>query len=650
MKSCYVVDECGDIPEKNALIFDWNRYERNDEYISVPLYLESNSDSIRARLIALLGELGTVNIGRKTILERLQTSQGFSLWWMSLPEEKSVQKSPHLFDCLRLLALEELFKVSRPEIVRFVSENKVVAEALKELCREMKVQFIWLRSSATSSPQKKIGWARRLHIMLPRSLQGLIWLIRHVAMRWRLRLARSQFSEMASADISIFSYFIHLNKENCSKGTFSSRHWGEVANLINSSSNNGANWFHHYLESPEMPDKNTGLRWLASFNKASRLQGKHVFMDSFLNVGLIFQTVHKFLKLIPCVWLVKKMPRAIEGRKLPSWLWPLIQNDVKESIYGRTALRNLLWYGLFDSALGSLPRQRLGFYLNENQDWERAMVHCWRRHGHGELVAVAHSTVRYWDLRYFYDPRYFCDASPLALPLPDKLAVNGPAPFRTLVAAGYPVDQLVEVEAQRYLELKNVNVLRSDRRSATFAIAQRNLHKKIRLLVLGDISKKSTADMMSLMQLCAAELNEQFDVVVKPHPGCPIYKNDFSNLRYQITHESLINIYADFEVALAANSTSAALDMLLGSVRVVVHLTPGEINLSPVRSLPGVAFVSTAKELIKALCDSDYANSIVEKYDYFWLDPLLPRWRALIEQLGKSIPSNIEFGKESFGA
>ena len=72
---------------------------------------------------------------------------------------------------------------------------------------------------------------------------------------------------------------------------------------------------------------------------------------------------------------------------------------------GSAAVINLLWIELFDQALRDAPRQDKGFYLCENQGWERAFIHAWRKHGHGELIAVPHATVRFWDLRYFADPR-----------------------------------------------------------------------------------------------------------------------------------------------------------------------------------------------------------------------------------------------------
>ena len=35
------------------------------------------------------------------------------------------------------------------------------------------------------------------------------------------------------------------------------------------------------------------------------------------------------------------------------------------------------------------------------------MIHAWRASGHGSITAFPHSTVRYWDLRHFFDVRTY---------------------------------------------------------------------------------------------------------------------------------------------------------------------------------------------------------------------------------------------------
>ena len=115
---------------------------------------------------------------------------------------------------------------------------------------------------------------------------------------------------------------------------------------------------------------------------------------------------------------------------------------------------NLLWIERFDRALRDAPHQVKGFYLCENQGWERAFIHAWRKHGHGELTAVPHSTVRFWDLRYFADPRTVQSFGAARLPQADRVALNGPAAIEAYLDAGFPKEIIRECEALRFAHAK----------------------------------------------------------------------------------------------------------------------------------------------------------------------------------------------------
>ena len=45
--------------------------------------------------------------------------------------------------------------------------------------------------------------------------------------------------------------------------------------------------------------------------------------------------------------------------------------------------------------MADIPKQKKGLYLLENQNWEKALVHAWRRHGHGQLTGVVNTSAFY---------------------------------------------------------------------------------------------------------------------------------------------------------------------------------------------------------------------------------------------------------------
>lgn len=266
------------------------------------------------------------------------------------------------------------------------------------------------------------------------------------------------------------------------------------------------------------------------------------------------------------------------------------------------------------------------------------MVHVWRKHGHGRLIAVAHSTIRYWDLRYFEDRRRFSDSDRLKYPLPDQLALNGPLARQMIQGYGYPGNRLVDVEAQRFMNSRPID--RQSMPSETTASPQGPHGKRRRLLVLGDISRRATDAVLSLVQSCSTELLAKFSVTVKPHPGGKIATEEYAACLFDIVQEPISEIIERFDVVLTSNATSAVIDAVLANKRVLVHLSSGEPNLCPMSGLSGVRFVSNARELLSALEFDGPVQFAGGNPSIFWFDSELTRWRGILGSQGANPLSN----------
>ena len=102
------------------------------------------------------------------------------------------------------------------------------------------------------------------------------------------------------------------------------------------------------------------------------------------------------------------------------------------------------------------------------------------------MIAVAHATVRFWDLRFFSDPRTVRASAMHAMPKADFVALNGQAAIEAYRSVDYPSGATVECEALRYGYL---NDLRSTR------VPERATGEAIRVLILGDYFPSSTMKM-----------------------------------------------------------------------------------------------------------------------------------------------------------
>ena len=95
--------------------------------------------------------------------------------------------------------------------------------------------------------------------------------------------------------------------------------------------------------------------------------------------------------------------------------------------------------------------------------------------------------------------------------------------------------------------------------------------------------------------------------------------------------DPLGEILHHFDIAYCSNTTSAAVDAFVFGLPVVVMLDERELNFSPLRGHSGVRFVSTPGELAEALQTEGLITATnFDRYEFFYLDPELPRWKRLL--------------------
>jgi surface carbohydrate biosynthesis protein (TIGR04326 family) len=598
----------------------WQSYGTADSNASVPRHLEVHAERIRSKYLAFVHDLGETLIAGKRIVDHLDYGDGLSFWWMSKLAEKSPLKSPRIYDCLRLFALEEMLVERCARNLTLVSADEPLAQAMEAMCRNLRIDFSWQRSAA----QERRWSLRGLYRALPHAVKGLVSL-RRVITRWRLRRLTGQQWFAGDHATFICSYFIHLDPNRCANGQFQSRQWESLPEMLRRSGKR-TNWLQLFLLSAAVPDVDTGLSWARLFNADASNQGRHVFLDTYLTPAVVFRTLKCWLWLLALSWRLRRAQSAFRPQDSAVWLWPLLRGDWWSSLCGQTGMENSLLLAQFQAALADLPPQPVGLYLWENQAWEKALLRAWRKHGHGRIIGVQHSTTPFWHLYNFDDPRCFV-RDRCALPLPDVLAVNGPASWKAFAAAGFPQHRLAEVEALRYLGLKELAATSSSLIARNEAAAER---RGLKILIVGDMIPASMHHLLGLLQRAIKLLPNAFELTLKPHPGYAVNLAEYPGMEAVVTAESLAGILARYDVAVAANSTSAAVDAYVAGLPVIIGLDGDDLNLSPLRGSSGVRFVTTPEELAEALQTAGREVPTAERDHFFFLDAELPRWRRLL--------------------
>ncbi len=589
-----------------------------DNTVSVAKIIEESAELLREKYLAWIYRLGEAKIGSKRVIDHLVLRQGFSYWWTTLLAQKcNYSKSPHINEAMRLLALSQwVDSCSRPvTLLSIATDNKALVSCLRLWCSARGISL----SQGVTRP-KSVSVLNRLYERLTHTLRAISWLPWHLFSTWPLKGIGLKEWQESQGKVTFFSYLINFSASSSEQGRFESNYWAHLPGMFDADGMQ-TNWLHLYLPSETVRTTKRAAALIKGFNKVEKGSRHHVTLHTFMNTRVVLRTLCDWVRMTIRGWSLSSQLAKLNDPE--AYLWPLYSQDWLKSSLGVEAIATALNFNLMQSALALLPKQTQGIYLQENQPWEFGLIYAWQTYGHGALIGSSHSTVRFWDLRYFYDPRSYLRNCSCALPLPTLVAVTSPLMHRTYIEGGYPCKELVEVEALRYLYLSD----RENRVKST----KKQSRCPIRLLVLGDYWPSSTQQQMTLLVHAMPSL-PQITIVVKPHPACPIDPLDYPTVDMTLTTETISVALEHCDIVYTSNMTSAALDAYCSGLPVVSALDPRGLNLSPIRGCPSAAFASTPKELIEAIIHFGKSPPLTVKQDeFFLLDLSLPRWKKLMQ-------------------
>ena len=613
MNSLLVWDvESHPIDDYDTLIY-WSNFSntKEDKIFSLPLLVEENAESLRSKYLKLIYEFGEARIGNQSIIEYLQIRQNFSYWWMTLLVEKcNYSKSPQINNVIKLMALEKWLHENGYKKIQLVTLNNELADAVSLLSKKLLIDFEWKKISKEKNIPISI---KKIFDSVPSIIQQAIWLLRYLASNWQLKGAGVKQWRESSATTTFVSYFFNIIPEKLKQGEYGSRYWMEMVGMLNKKQH-ATNWLHIYVKSDLLSTAKKARKAIQTFNCQKDSQQNHTTLASFLTITLIFHTLKDCYSVLK---LRRSVCKVLQSKS--DYFWPLFKKDCQESMGGVTAISTLLNFNLFERAMNELPIQKRGCYLQENMGWEFGFISAWQNAGHKRnLLGFPHAAVIYWDLRNFFDPRSYKRKKQGSLPLPDYVGVNGEKAKHMYLDGGYPKNDLIEVESLRFLYL-------SDFPAHNNTIDAKGLKNKV-VLVAGDYLPENTAKQLKLLSLAVDNLESSIHFIIKPHPACPINMQDLSGLNFEISTQPIGELLLISDIVYSSSVTSAAVDAYCAGKSVITILDGRGLNLSPLRGVGGVYFVSSAKELAGAINGAE-VNELGQRGDYFYLDIGLPRWK-----------------------
>ena len=569
---------------KKLIKIHWDLRKGDKNFISILEYLNSNEIEIRNTFFELIDSFSKTIFNGKPLHEYYNLDT-YNTWFMSTICEKSYYKSPYLTDVIKYLTLEKIIKDTSPKKIILVNANSRLNNIISQYCS---IQGIGFKAENETIFKNKNTASKIIFF-----LKGILFFIRYFFQNffsyWQ---KKSFFSDQKT--IFLCSYLINFDKNKIVENIFGSHFWGDLPEKIKNNSFK-INWLHLSVKNnnPNVEFKKLGVDRKNNFNS-------HNFTSSFLTIGSWKNIILNYITTIRRVNRAKLIKIFSNERHIYS----LFLKDFLDSSYGPILIQNLIYIESFDTLFKQIPKQKMGLYLQENQGWELSFVNAWKKHDHGKLVSVQHSSVSFWDMRYLnpYSKKNY----PFS---PDFFAVNGNSARRHFEDFNYPTDKVIELEALRYLKLESLS----------------DSNNKKGILILGSIVKKTTLEMLNIILPITRGINKK--IYFKSHPAQYIYIDNIKYPNINITDLTLDKLLKQFDTVICCSSSSAAVESFILNLKTIVFIPTGDLNKSPLKKIPNVFFVSTKKEMAEAVKSNHHYSS---KKDFFFLNNDFKNWKKLL--------------------
>lgn len=565
--------------EEGCLVLRWSSRGQNPDEISIPDLLETNAVDIRSEYLRRMDLL------KNHYRDFTKFYGELSYWWLTLLSESSTWKSSAVYNTFKAIMLEkELSKYNLPIVANINCKD------LKEfLCKLTK-----------NSNQK-------LEIVCEKLIDNNHWYV--------LEACAYYFREIIKTRYVLFKKFKFKFKFN----------------KIVVSYSDGVSYIDHnvrsnYFQSLEKIIKSPIL-WLMLFiptNKVPTLKqaiaqreqnvkcGSVLFFEELITLVTWIKVLFKYMKIFLQNYNLK-LPQSSPFEFLSFW-----ETDWNHSIKGKTLMSNCIKGEIISSALEKIQyhyHYKYNYeclFVYENQSWEKILIYNWKKIFKTRVIGFQHVPNKFFDIR-----PYISMKEPLITP--DIIAVGGVHDKQELEVFSQH-SKIERVEALRFQYLLEENIESSQR-----------FQQGSNLLIITDYEYDDTFNQLSVLAPILDSLKMFESVIVKPHPNCPV-EDILRKLKIfdkvKISTETLSQLWSDTQITFTSNKTAASIESCYLNIPTIIYKHENDFNMSPVRPIHGVLFVSSACELKKAL---QKVGTVEFPIDFLYLNKDFKLWKKLLE-------------------
>jgi len=580
---------------KSTIIF-WNNSSiiEDDFQISISKFIEENRSLVKDEYLKWINDLSQ----RSNLNSYFSTDSNYSLWLSSILLSKQVMSRSYNSEILKLIAFNFYVKKNSINRIRIESDNYKLNSILYKYCTENKIEIC-------NSENLKFHEKPTLSF-LKSLLYAFSWIFRFYVKTINIRRLSENFFSNHNAKITIFTYF-----DNSSISSSNENKYWIGLNKYLKSNNISSNWIHlSSINDTSVKSIRVNEKFKNDYKNSNKNE-KHLLLNEFMSLHIFFKSFVIWIKLVLRFIRYKK---NISIPKICGFnVELLLNNDLQNSLIGQYSISNITYFNLIKKALKTLPKQELCLYPYENQSWEYSLLFNWKKFFGSKIIGNAHSSVRYWDLRYFNHKDYF--VKNFNYSFPDLISVNSSMAKKYLINSGTPTNKIVEVEALRYNYILDLDT-----------IVKYKKNKEI--LILGDYSKSITEELLEIVYQTFKDVDD-INFSLKFHPLCILDLSKYEKINFKIINNTISEIINNYEVCLSSESTTAAIEFWEKDKNLITYVSG--INFSPLLGCKNVSFVYNRNELYKSILSNLKISKPNSANNYFILNKEIPIWTKIIK-------------------
>ena len=561
-------------------------------------FIDQNSEVLKNQYLNIILQLSNFVINNQSLKDQLYFKD-YSLWEMSLLQEKNIYKNRFIFKTIKYLALKKIITDNINENIKIFYLESDLASCLETEFKNLKISFVGKSFSFLNKINQVIKKNIPLHF-----LYFLYYFFKNCSFR--------KFNDkvLIKKKFLIFSYFTHYDIKKFNEKIFYPKQWtGLWEEIIENT-----NFFQIFLP-------NEKLKFFFQVeNLVKKKNFKNLKKENFINYFIYYKyflKVFRDFKVFKSKILYYNIVKKIKDSENLRYFFEINEEIFISSFSGYTLLQNLLWINIFENLFKNLPKHDYGMYLFENQPWEKAFVRCWKKYNQGKLIGYCHTTVNFWNLNYF-NIKDYNSSDDFKKFSPDLIAVSSEISKNFIVNQSINFDKVIEVEALRYNWILDKKKDLNDK-----------LIENRKIIFLGDYDKNINDKLIKILKQSKDELMDLgFQVSYKPHPATKIKNIDN---KISVIKEDLEDLINNYRYIVSSNSTSAIIETLSCGINTFLFIDKNNFNLSPIKNTKiekNVEFFFTKDELISKIENSQ--NSF-EALEYYYLDKELKRWKKILE-------------------